>query len=339
MKILHKFTILPLSLMLSFLISCEQDTIVPQEETVENSTVISTKTYENQTNWAYYASEISDANPEVDCFFISPTVYSAGSGPLLMSLENAPVKQEFLATVTAHKGLYEEKTRFFSPYYSQVAIEVYYMPEEEREIYLNQAYEAVREAFLYYYEVENQGRPFILAGFSQGADMCLRLLKEFNQLNFDQMVACYAIGWGVTEAEIEAFPQLKMAESSNDLGVIISYNTEAEGVETSVMVPEKTLSINPLSWNISSDYAPKTLNLGACYTDFNGNVVAEFPEFTGAYICPDRGTLIVDEHITAQDFPAGPSLFQPGVFHLYDTTFFYRNLQENVQERIETFLK
>ncbi len=42
----------------------------------------------------------------------------------------------------------------------------------------------------------DDGRPIILAGFSQGADMCLRLMKDFfgQDGRMDQLIACYAIG-------------------------------------------------------------------------------------------------------------------------------------------------
>ena len=41
------------------------------------------------------------------------------------------------------------------------------------------AYKDVSDAFAYYLENENDGRPIILAGFSQGADMVYRLMEEY----------------------------------------------------------------------------------------------------------------------------------------------------------------
>jgi CRISPR/Cas system endoribonuclease Cas6 (RAMP superfamily) len=32
-------------------------------------------------------------------------------------------------------------------------------------------------------------------------------------------------------------------------------------------------------------------------------------------------------------------VFQPGVFHMYDYLFFYQNLKENVNQRIDAFME
>ena len=42
--------------------------------------------------------------------------------------------------------------------------------------------------------------------------------------------------------------------------------------------------------------------------------------------------------VTPLEYPAGLSIFEDGVYHLYDYQFFYRNLEENVGVRIEAFL-
>ena len=47
----------------------------------------------------------------------------------------------------------------------------------------------VREAFRYYIENLNEGRPFVLAGFSQGAQALVELLKELPESLHERMVA------------------------------------------------------------------------------------------------------------------------------------------------------
>ena len=89
-------------------------------------------------------------------------------------------------------------------------------------------------------EEYNEGRPIILAGFSQGADLSIRLLKEkFDDADLnDQLIACYAIGWRITEDEMEEYPHLKFAAGEDDTGVIIAFNSEAEDVTSSLIIPE-----------------------------------------------------------------------------------------------------
>ena len=239
------------------------------------------------------------------------------------------------------KGIYDDEARFFAPYYRQAGLNAYELPAEEREPYLQAAYEDVKDAFAYYLENYNGGRPIILAGFSQGADLCIRLLKdcfadeEVNEL----LVACYAIGWSITAEELAEYPQLRFASGEDDTGVIISFNSEAEGITDSLTIPAgtRTLAINPLNWKTDGTPAGKEENLGACFTDYSGNIVTEIPQLTGAYIDAERGALKVTD-VTPEEYPPVLSIFEDGIYHLYDYQFFYRNLEENVGVRLDAYL-
>lgn len=59
---------------------------------------------------------------------------------------------------------------------------------------------------------------------------------------------------------------------------------------------------------------------------------------TGAYIDETRGALKVID-VTEEDYPAGLSILDEGVYHLYDYQFFYRNLQDNVAVRVDEYGK
>lgn len=294
--------------------------------------------YSRITNWAYL--EIGDSAKTADVFFICPTVYMGEDGKYNMSFNDNEAKSDFIGAINMEKGIYDADARFFAPYYSQAALSVYEMPETEREKYLDAAYNDVETAFDFYYKNLNGGRPIILAGFSQGADMCLRLMKERfnNPAMADKLIACYAVGWSITQEELDKYPYLKFAQSKNDLGVIISFNSEAPQIESSLIVPEnvKSLAINPLSWSTAENTADKSLNDGACFTDTEGGIVSEIDNFTGAYIDPKRGTLKVTD-VKEEDYPPQLEIFEDGVYHVYDYQFFYRNLQGNVAERIRAF--
>ena len=295
--------------------------------------------YAQAANWVY-AEEEKDA--AADVFFVCPTVYGGGEESYCMPLDDEDAKASFLGATNMEKGIYDDAARFFAPYYRQVGLSVYTLPQDEQETYLAAAFDDVSDAFAYYLEHYNNGRPIVLAGFSQGADMCIRLLKEY----FDDpevnklLVACYAVGWRVTEEELTRYPQLQFATGEEDTGVIISFNSEAEGINGSLMIPEgtKTLAINPLNWKTDSTPAERSENKGACFTDYDGNIKSEVPELTGCYIDPQRGALKVTD-VTPQEYPARLDLFEDGIYHLYDYQFFYRNLEENVQKRIEAFTR
>ena len=294
--------------------------------------------YADEANWAYF--EMDETGP-ADVFFVCPTVYSGGEDNYNMPLDDQEAKESFLGATNMEKGIYEAAGRFFAPYYRQAGLSVYELPEEEREPYLSSAYEDVKDAFLYYMDHCNDGRPIILAGFSQGADLSIRLLKDCfadEEIN-DLLVACYAIGWRITDEEMAAYPHLRFAAGEDDTGVIIAFNSEAEHIIDSLTIPvdTHTLAINPLNWRTDSTPAGKEDNLGACFTDYGGNITSEIPHLTGAYIDPVRGALKVPD-VSPADYPAGLPIFSDGVYHLYDYQFFYRNLQENVGVRLDAYL-
>lgn len=294
--------------------------------------------YAQPENWAYLET---DKTATADVFFICPTVYGGEADQFLMPLDDEETKASFLGATNMEKGIYDQNARFFAPYYRQVGLNVYELPAEEREPYLSTAYEDVKDAFTYYLEYYNDGQPIILAGFSQGADMSIRLLKDCfadEDVN-DLLVACYAIGWSITQEEMAEYPHLRFATGEDDTGVIVSFNSEAETVTESLMIPSgtKTLAINPLNWKTDSTPAGKEENLGACFTDYQGNIGAEIPQLTGAYLDPVRGALKVTD-VTPEEYPPVLSIFSDGVYHLYDYQFFYRNLQENVQVRLDAYL-
>lgn len=295
--------------------------------------------YSLAENWAYLES--GESEKEADVFFINPSSYRGDDSSFNMPLDDDDVKAKFTAAINMEKGIYDENCRFFAPYYRQASLSAYELDGDKFEGCLELAYADVKAAFLYYIEHYNNDRPIVLAGFSQGADLCIRLLKDcFKDVGINELlVACYAIGWRVTENELAEHPYLKMATGETDTGVIIAFNSEAESVKDSMMIPAgtKTYAINPLNWKTDSTPADKSLNKGACFTGSNGEIKTEIANFTGAYIDSERGALKVPD-VSIEDYPAGLELFEDGVFHLYDYQFFYRNLQENVLKRIDAYL-
>ena len=297
-----------------------------------------TSMYAQTENWAYLET---GKTASADVFFICPTVYGGEEDRFNMSMDDEEAKEDFLGATNMEKGIYDQDARFFAPCYRQAALNVYELPVEERETYLSMAYEDVKDAFTYYLEHYNNGQPIILAGFSQGADMSIRLLKDcfaddgVNHL----LVACYAIGWSITEEELAEYPPLRFAASEDDTGVIVSFNSEGENVTDSLIIPAgtRTLAINPLNWKTDGTPAAKEENLGACFTDYGGNIVTEIPQLTGAYIDAERGALKVPD-VTPEEYPPVLTIFSDGVYHLYDYQFFYRNLQENVGVRLNAYL-
>ena len=292
--------------------------------------------YSDPSNWAYLAE---GEDRIADVFLICPTVDWGGKGNTNMSMDDEAAKADFAGALNMERGIYEECATLYSPFYRQMTFPFYEGPREAMHPYIDYAYEDVKAAFSYYLEHFNDGRPLILAGFSQGAQHALHLLQDFfsdPELQ-DLLVAAYLIGWPVTEEDLAGNEHLRLASGESDTGVIITFSTEAEAVSQSIIVPEgmKTYSINPLNWKTDSSYAPASSNLGACFTDYDGRITAEIPCFCGAYIDDERGVLKV---VGVNPSSWSLSLFPDGVYHIYDYQFFYRNLQQNVKTRLDSFL-
>ena len=292
--------------------------------------------YSDSGNWAYYA--IGEDKP-VDLFLVCPTVDMRDE--FNMSMDDAETKAAFLGALNMERGIYENSARMFAPYYRQAAMKVYSLEEPECEHYLELAYSDISAAFSWYLEHENAGRPIILAGFSQGADMCYRLLAEYfgDKDLYERLVAVYAIGWPCTQELTESYPQIKPAVSETDTGTVISFDCEAPELAETFIAPigTKAYTINPLNWRTDSAPAEKSENPGACFTDYSGAIRKEEQGLCGCYIDETRGILKVTD-INSADYPAIVPGLPEGAYHVYDYQFFFRALQQNVQTRTERFL-
>lgn len=290
--------------------------------------------YSKPGNWACFNDDGGNEK-EADCFLICPTVYVTRSKGRNMSVNDPTVKPSFVSAVNDQKALYSDSCAIYAPFYSQASIEVYSLPESEAESFFETAYADIENAFIHFINSSKGSRPFVLAGFSQGADMCIRLLEDHgNDPEVKKrLVACYAIGWRVTDEDIAKYPHLKTAQGENDTGVIIVYDCEAEDVKSSLVVPEgkRSVSINPLNWKTDSTPADRSLNKGSLMNDGS-----EKTNLTGCRIDPARGTVKVTD-VAKGDYPPGPSCFSEGEYHVYDYRFFYRNLIENVKTRLNAF--
>ena len=291
--------------------------------------------YAQEENWAWLGIGQDKA---ADVFLVCPTVDMKDE--FNMSMTDEATKANFLGALNMERGIYEDSARLFAPYYRQAAMKVYSLTGQEREPYMALAYRDVSDAFSYYLENLNQGRPIILAGFSQGADMCYRLMEEYfgEEALSDRLVAVYAIGWPLTQEMTEKYPQLKPAQSADDLGTVISFECEAEEVTDSFIIPQdmKALSINPLNWKTDGTPASREENLGACFTDYSGSIVMDDGALCGGYLDEARGVLKVTD-VSPSDYPAIVPGLPEGAYHIYDYQFFFRNLQENVTLRVDAY--
>lgn len=284
---------------------------------------------------------------DADTFFILPTVNMKETVPGNEDFTDERSASRFVKTFLMESGIVDESTDVYAPFYRQATLGCYLGEDglvtedinaaNEVMEYDDTAYSDIRNAWLYYMENDNRGRPVVLFGYSQGAYMVLRLLDEFGSSDelSGVLVAAYVIGAPVDESFLSEHPSLKTAQEATDTGVIISFNAVDEKAEK----PETAeYAINPLNWKTDGTPAGKEDNLGYVVTDKTGQVTEEIPAYCGAYLDAESGKLVVTDAGNLDELYASTgTLFAAGDYHLYDLNLFFRNLQKNVADRIESF--
>ncbi|MDA3930822.1 MAG: DUF3089 domain-containing protein [Prolixibacteraceae bacterium] len=269
----------------------------------------------------------------VDLIWLNPTTFVSDS-LWNMPMNNEAAKQGALNDFRAMSGIFEESCNMYSPYYRQACLAVLSADGEDFEAAFNLAYTDVTRALDYYFEYYNDGRKFIIAGHSQGANHALELLKNNKILNahIDNMIAAYVVGWSLTNEDLLNYPQLNICDSASEQGCIITYNTIEDGYQEeaeSVTLLPNSITVNPLLWNTSKEFAPKTLHEGAVFKSATG-----FDTLYQYSSAQNRNGLCVERPVNVDDFLVFEPYFHPGIYHVYDYEFFHLNLKNNLKERI-----
>ena len=307
-----------------------QTPAVTPEETVSASGV----NYADTTNWL----SLPATDKEVDVFYVYPTVSANVTGSMdITDDEDRALAQGILAS---QASVFESDANVFAPYYRQMTTNVDMsqggLATDTKEF--KQGAVDVQDAFNYYIDNLNEGRPFIIAGHSQGTMALIELIK--NRFGDDEalrsrMVAAYLIGYTVTDDDL-AKAGLTAAEGANDTGVVVTYNTQSTTSAGGPMLMEGAHCINPLNWKTDDTYAPASENIAArFYDDATGEFQREVANYSDAQI--DLETMALTTTIPEGEvLDIGP--YDEGVYHRYDYAFWYRNLEENVGDRISAYL-
>ena len=215
--------------------------------------------YSQEANWY----KIPEITKEFDTFYIYSTMYmGANEGDAdYATLDNAEVLGTIWIEHAIKSSVFEESTNLFIPYYRQSsmknAAEVFQKDGTSDAALVSIPYTDITAALDYYFENYNDGRPFVIAGHSQGSAILRLVLKGYFKEHPDyykRMVAAYAIGYSITKEDLEANPHMKFATGETDTGVIISWHAEGpKNVEENLPLPnviiaKNGIAINPLNW-------------------------------------------------------------------------------------------
>lgn len=174
---------------------------------------------------------------------------------------------------------------FYSPYYRHITLDSWATLNEDTisRRYNDVSLVDIKNAFDHYLSAHDGDRPFILAGFSQGAKSVVELLKTMPEEVRGRMVAAYVLGYKVIPSDIEAAPWIVAAQDSTDTGVTICYNSvsDVKYVKPIVSTPN-VMCINPVNWR--TDATPATLNDTITVTLDPEHKVLVLDGFDGSYL-------------------------------------------------------
>ena len=305
-----------------------------------DGTALTAPTVTDYTQTAHWLS-LPAPYKKVDIFYLYPTSWNKvnPTDPNINEIDNvsmlAGAKKSFANQATA----FETVGNVYAPYYRQAdSGYILGLPEAERQQIVGgiPTRDAVA-AFDYYIKHFNNGRPFVLAGHSQGSMVLLNLLADYMKANpevYGRMIAAYVIGYSVTQDFLDHNPHLKFARGADDTGVIISYNTQSPDVAAGAnpVVLPGNLVINPINWKMDATYAPTSAGLGT-YGPDNTGTLSQLPQYADAQVDPVKGVLV-----TTAASPGVSPHFPAGVYHIYDYNFYYFNLRDNAANRVAKYL-
>ena len=295
--------------------------------------------YSDSNSWLSVPAETDKA---VDAIYFYPTVYSPSKTDLnLSSIDDAGMRRNALTAFKLQATAFSQECNVYAPFYRQLdATYALTLSDEENDALFHYAVSKDASGALdYYFEHYNNGRPFILAGHSQGSETALYLLADYFRDHpeyYKKMVAAYIIGYSVTSDFLARYKHLKFAKGAEDTGVIVSWNTEGpgnSGHHNAVLLPG-AISINPLNWKLDATAATISENLGSLDDNYRlGKGIAD------ARIDLSRGSVICSTVDPAKYSVPAQAIFGPESYHLYDYGFYYANIMSNVRQRITGYVK
>ena len=233
----------------------------------------------------------------------------------LTAAQKAKIGREYQE---AFELLCPDSVNFFAPYYHQATMHAETTTSTVPAA-LSTARKDVLEIFRYYMEHINNGRPFILGGFSQGAMMVNFIINSLSDEEYSRMKAAYMIGFGLQDA-IHG-KHVIPATGEFDKGVTISFNSVATNDDIWTGTYAGTpYCINPVNWK----------------TD---NTPAEFT-YDGMKLTNHIDTTTYVIHVEGFDFVTHPSIL-PGCtphwtehnLHVHEVRMYAPYLRKNIKDR------
>ena len=279
---------------------------------------------------------VADRRAAIDIFYITSTEtgdYSLPDGTVChyADTHNDSTRQPIYGEMQGVDALISGSFNYYSPYYRQCSLQSF-ASDSLAAARLPVAAGDVKRAFSYYIAHLNGGRPFVLAGFSQGAMIMLDLLKEMDDKTFKRMVAAYAIGITIQQDQLDACPRIIAARGATDTGVTICYNSVRDVGCAMHGWEHSSVAINPVNW--CTDATPATL-----VTEPSPLIPLDQQLKDTLTVSLDTASgLLLVKGYTASDYIL-PLIGKEGNYHSREIWLYRNQLRDNIVTRVAYYMK
>lgn len=278
--------------------------------------------YADSTMWHI---ALNDTGTGADVFYIVSTwEYDWYTDEGIVSHHADPSKPEHRADmdieISQVAQYMADGNNFYAPFYRHITLDSWATLNEDtiNRRYRDVAFVDVQNAFDYYLTHYNNGRPFILAGFSQGGKSVVELLKTLSEETRTRLVAAYVLGYKVTPDDVAQAPWIIAAQDSTDTGVTICYNSvsDVKHVKPVISVPN-VMCINPVNWR--TDATPAQLHDSITVT-----------------LSPEYKVLVLDGY-DGSSLPNILDILNVGDYHGIEPWLYSECLHRNFKQRIDAY--
>lgn len=301
--------------------------------------------YAGDDGWAALPARGGNG-PAVDVFLVHGTTYFRPYQDSWNQSADDTETNKITSQLVVGNTMFDGCCRVYVPRFRQAILGAFADETGNGQQALGLAYGDVERAFDYFIEHHNNGRPFILAGGSQGSRHIFGLLK--NRISGTdlrkRMIAAYPLIWWMKKDQFaKDAPDIPVCSEPTQTGCVATFNPVGPHLRTGLNpIFDQTgiICVNPLTWRTNGAYAGFELNIGARTFKSPDKLI---PGAADAK-CDESGRLVVSE-IRADMYEGVPLAFQlvMGLFgrdnyHSIAGGLFYGNLKRNVQERVDTFI-
>lgn len=334
----------------------------PPKTPFDPRTVPPVPDYHEQSSWAALP-EIRDAtdvapagvrqidqrSAPADVFYIYPTTFfsqTQWNASIADVANNTRIDQ---LPLRSQGSIFNGCCAVYAPRYRQMTLGAYVKWSASSEAAQDLAYQDVARAFDEYLSRYNKGRPFIIAGHSQGSRIARRLIAERidGRPVARRMVAAYLVGHWIESEWFDGLRDVKPCTRATDTGCVVTYSSFEEGRKatfqrltlgrTSGYKPETIrrpyTCINPVTWTTGSAPSPITRQLGGWLPADTGPVPRSQPHMVTAR-CLDGAVYVskLGADYTSKAIPFGN-------FHNIDLNIFYMDIRANAVARVAAFTR